>query len=673
MSTSTVYDVKVRYSVDNRAGRAVDGLVDNTRSLRREVGLTTGMLGRLGAAAVAAFGARAAGKALIGFNSTVEDTRLQIAGMLALARKRDLATQFGDADRVFANLQKRAMSLPGTTMEYARMAGAITQPIIDAGLTLKDLEDLTVNSVVGAKALGIAWEVAARDIDQALRGQFHSVDVFSGKLLGSIGYKGEEGRSKFNAMSAQKRAGELKRALMQPQMEQLAAAQGQSFSGVMSTLQDSLEQVLGKVGLPLFQAITKEVQGWNKWLDNNKRTVAEIATSVGQGLVKGFGYVKDAIAFLVQHADTLLTIGKVWLAVKVGGMVGGAITKAGAGAGGMIGRLREWGAAPSYGVAGHGAFAGGAGRQAIGGAKGLIGNAGLLGQAALVGYSLGEALGLSKFGSEIGTRIAIWRGNIDSNYLAWQRLQKASKELSDAMDKAADSALKTASPDSAKASRIVTNMQGMADLKQQASQILADKEREVRRVIGDRMGGTSSIPIDYVRKKGGEQIASMVETRAREMGLPVNQFIPIKDVDRFLATMARDAELQAEQAKMTPAIAENTWQKLLPQLSEYQQQTIDKQAAMLDLTREIVTQLKPAGVWNAALLNYAPILDIMKRATQDPTGKFTPVAEKPKVNVTIQRIEVQSEDPDRFAFGLVESFRQAAKNPSSALAVLREG
>jgi hypothetical protein len=64
------------------------------------------------------------------------------------------------------------------------MAGMLTQPITDAGLGMKDLEDLTVNSVVAAKALGYQWDLAARDIDQALRGQFHATDPFAGKMLG---------------------------------------------------------------------------------------------------------------------------------------------------------------------------------------------------------------------------------------------------------------------------------------------------------------------------------------------------------------------------------------------------------------------------------------------------------------------------------------------------------
>lgn len=256
------------------------------------------------------FGGALLGKSLIGFNADVQETKTQIAGMLALTKKTDLADQVAVADQLYANLQKRAASLPGTTAEYAQMLGAVTQSITDAGLGLQDLEDITVNAVVGAKAFGISWDVAARDIDQALRGQFHSVDQFTGKILGSIGFKGESGRKKFNAMSQKERGETLKRALTQKQLTQLAEAQGNSFRGVLSTVQDTIQQFFGRVGAPLFKAITTELKSWIKWLDANKERVDAFAQSVGAGLVVAFGAVKsavlgvvDVINFFIEHAE----------------------------------------------------------------------------------------------------------------------------------------------------------------------------------------------------------------------------------------------------------------------------------------------------------------------------------------------------------------------------------
>lgn len=254
------------------------------------------------------FGARALGKALIGFNSNVEDTKNKIAGMLALTKKTDLVDELQNANRLYENLQRRAATLPGTTSEYANMLGMITQPVTDAKLGLQDLEDITVNAVVAAKALGVEWEVAARDIDQAIRGQFKSVDQLTGKILGSVGYKGEEGRARFNAMDSTKRATVLKDALGQKQIKQLAEAQGKTFSGVLSTLKDSLEQFMGRVGIPIFKALGDAIRRANEFLAANKEEVAAVAAAIGGALLVAFEALGEVVSFFVEHSDLAIAI-----------------------------------------------------------------------------------------------------------------------------------------------------------------------------------------------------------------------------------------------------------------------------------------------------------------------------------------------------------------------------
>ena len=276
-----------------------------------------GAFGLLGAY----IGGRAAYGALIKFNGTMEDARNQIAGMLSLAKKTDLADQFGPADTAIANLTKRASTLPGTTAEYIAMLGNLAQPIGDAGLNMQMLEDITVGAAVAAKALGIDAQVAARDIDQAIRGQFHSVDQFTGKLLGAAGFKGEEGRARFNAMTQKQRAEKIKEVTTQKQITQLAEAQGKTFSGVMSTLQDSLQQFFGKVGKPLFEGLTAAIKGANAWLEANQETLKEIAEVIGGALRTAFDLLGAAFTALAENLDVALPIlagiAGAFLAVKI--------------------------------------------------------------------------------------------------------------------------------------------------------------------------------------------------------------------------------------------------------------------------------------------------------------------------------------------------------------------
>lgn len=257
----------------------------------------------------------------IGFNSSMEESKNQVAGMIALTRKTHLVDELKNADMLVDNLSRRAAALPGTTAEYVHMLGMITKPIMDAKLSMQDLEDLTVNAVVAAKAFGIAGDVAARDVDQALRGQYHSVDPFSGKVLGSIGYAGEAGRRKYNQLSDSKRASEFKRGLLQPQIAELGEAQGKGFKGVVATLQDAWERFMGAVTRPLFDQLVVVIKEMNAWLDANKKAVSELAATIGGVLVTAFKILAASIKFMAEHGDLviaiLITISALWTAIAI--------------------------------------------------------------------------------------------------------------------------------------------------------------------------------------------------------------------------------------------------------------------------------------------------------------------------------------------------------------------
>ncbi len=662
MSNVTTYDVKLRYSVDGRAARdGHQGVIKDAKELKATTDSVTSSMVRMGLAVVGAFGARAAGKALIGFNGTVEDTKNSIAGMLALSKKTDLSAELGNADRLFANLQKRAATLPGTTMEYATMAGMLTQPITDAGLGMKDLEDLTVNTVVAAKALRVESGAAARDVDQALRGQYHSTDVFTGKLLGSVGYKGEEGRAKFNNLDGDKRAQELKRAVMQKQIGQLANAQGQTFSGVLSTLQDTIEQTLGKIGLPLFKAITAEIKDWNAYLDKNSGIVDVWAHKIGEGLVDAFGVVKSAVSFLVDHADLLITIGKTWAMVKIGSAIGSGLGLGGGAIGGMLGSAGGFfkrGTAASYGYdmatgarVEREATGPGKGFQAwnAGGAAGVAGNLPMLGQVAAAGYALGtfinEQTGLSH---QVAEGLEFLHPRLDATTTRFNQLELSSKNLDASFADAAKKSKGGFGKDfGGSASTVQTGIieSFKADV--------AASDAFLAAVNKHGVGSDEAKEAYAAFQARGVSAADVKSERA--------------DIPRQLAMQDANRS-RAEDNYLREFVTLNATEMKALDVAESQRQVLEliKQGGVLG-----GMNIKGSGGMFGSLvgegLDRAAIYDIMHGS-----GKHGQ-AEKAKVNVTIQRIEVQSDDPDRFAFGMVEAFRDAAKNPSSALAALREG
>lgn len=221
----------------------------------------------------------------IGFSQSVEDAKIQIAGMLALAKGTDLNDQLKVTDQLYDSLRKRAAELPGSTQDYINMMGLLTQPIMDAGLSLKDLEDLTVNAYVAAKALNVPWRAAARDVDQALRGQYHAVDVLSSKLLTPMGYGGEEGRAKYNKLSKERRAEIYKQALLQKQIVQLGQAQAASFTGQLDKLKEATNQFLGRIGTGLFAASKETLVAANKWIVEHAKEIEAVAEDVGARIV----------------------------------------------------------------------------------------------------------------------------------------------------------------------------------------------------------------------------------------------------------------------------------------------------------------------------------------------------------------------------------------------------
>lgn len=668
MANEATYGVRLKYMVDDRGRAATRAMVNDTRRLKHEAAAARSEFARIGSVIVGAYGARAAGKALIGFNATVQDTKLQIQGMLALARRTDLADQARDAEKLYSSLQKRAASLPGTTQEYVQMASRITRVIADAGGSTKELEDMTVGAVVAAKSLGEQWEVAARDIEQGLMGRYNTTDPFLSKILPTIGYAGEEGRTKWRGLSKEKRFTEMQKALTQKQITQLAEQQGQSFSGVMSTLQDSMEQTLGKVGKPLFEAITVEIKRWNAWMVDNQGKVESIAKTLGEGLVKGFNVVKDTLGFLVSHADTLLTLGKIWAAIKIGSMLQGGVAMARSKGGEAMSGLAAW-MAPARDrfnpqTGGYETIAAGAGRQRITAGSALE-NAGLLAQAGLTGYAIGQALGLDKLGHDMGRQIAIWTGRMDENYLAWEKLQEATRKVTDAMERAAAAADKNAKNEAEKA-RAVTNVQGMSYLYGQAANLLGDRARAMAaRPMGraGQFGGEAGPTIDA-------QSEQLIRQAAGKLGIAIDSLDRLSgpQLQAIMGSLRDTSSALKTRAETVTTLSQGNFDVALSTLTDYQKRTLDKQQAMLEVSQHINQSIAQGIPYN-----YGTILDIMRKNTQDPTGKHVDVAEKPKVNVTIQRIEVQSDDPDRFAFGLVEAFRDAAKNPSSAFATLREG
>jgi hypothetical protein len=643
--SETVYNVGIRYTVDARGGRVgTQELKGDVRQLERANRDAASSFGLLGAAATAGLAVVLghAAKALVGFNANVQNAKIGLSAMLQgnLGGTWEQATE--NAQKLYLEFQKFSTETPVTTQEILTFGKAVAVATFQAGGSIKDMTTITEKGVIAAKAFGYESAYTALEISEMLSGNVSVRMMFAKQMLGMAHVTMEE----FRQMGAGKRLQLVRATLDSEAMKNAQNEFATSWTGVTSTLEDKLQIGLGAVGLPLFKAATAEIQRWNVWLSANEHKVANIAHSIGDGIAKGFGVMKDAVGFLVEHREALMTMGKIWLAVKVAGVLGGRATEGGTNLASRGSSLMAWGrgARDSYDENGNYVYqSAGAGRQNVG-MKGALANAGLLAQSLALGYAFGslinDATGLS-------TRIADLA--LDKTSRQFDLLTKESDALTLSFERTADANPKQAT--------VLTGIMASAANDRQIADLAAAAARAPMR--RDREG--NEFPSDLKLSK---------LDALEKLGIGGDEITKAGGLKAFAEMMAdRAGQLDAKQASLATfgPMAFNT---ALAELTDYQKQTLDSNKGLND----VLAYMNQNGIrFMFTSEQRSAIVDIMRKATEDPTGKHNALADKPNVNVHIARIEVQSDDPDRIAFGLIEQFRDAAKNPSSAFHAIREG
>lgn len=628
MGNSTVYDVRLQYSL-------ADGVTKPAKRMDAQLVKTSkgaGMLGksfrRLAAGAGAYFGIRAGVKHLIGFNDQMQQSRIQMAGMIQLTTGLDSAASSSRANDLVDTLQQKAKLSVGTTKDMVDMASMITRPVLAAGVGMSKLADFTAQAVVASRAFGIESGMAARDIEAALMGQLRSVDRFSRALLEPLGYVGEEGRKAFNELGAAARAAKLEEALGGDAIKSMAAAQENSFSGVLSTFQDTLQMTMGEVGLPLFKEVTDEIRTWNEWITKNGDKVSDLGTSMGKGLVTGFKAIKSVIGFLVDHSGVLLTVAQAWAAIKVSQMMGGMGGKM-AGIGGSISRF---------------------------GGRALEKNFDRVGLAsAKMGASI-TTVGQSLAGLALGIGLAV------TAVYAFERYMNKDREAD----------LKQKENEKGEALRLVdaynVTKRGIVGLAGRADQGTTSRE-QIEDLAFLQSGRAEGVPLS-----------------TEEIGLAQSLVDSQKERQQFykdISSLAFQTQAVTRTGHMTRSTFDDDASAMRRVLggvigadgvaSNYSEGELysalnalsTELGASGDATKTLSEMMR--GVYVAGPVAQA---ETELAALRNQSGS---VGKKPEFKVTIQRIEVQSDDPSRFVVGLTETVRDAVRNRSAAYETFVEG
>lgn len=563
---TTEYAVNLRYRMENQAvlagARQMSGALQQAQQHSASLGMS---LGRITSMLAGGAGLYQANKSFITFNSNMEQAQITMAGMMDQAGRGDFVGNLKEASELVKQMQLDARASVGTTEDFVQMATTIVQPLMAAKGSMQDLRDMTRQTVIASRAMGIGADVAGRDVGQALMGRYNTVDPFLSRILPAIGYAGEEGRAKWRALSQAEHLSELRRALGSKGIKAMGAAQETSYEGAFSTLKDNIQIALGKVGMPLFKAVTAELNQWNKWIDANQGKIHTMAVEIGGDLLKAARMFRDAIGFAADHWKQIL--GTLTM-LKSAGLLA---SLSGAGAAGAAG----------LGSMALGGAGGLAGKLAV---TGIVASAIYIGATSLVDYLERKQDQELEMASQYG--VGVKGGTIDAFISATEKYRASAN---DAERKS-----------NAQVMMALARNQGIADsasLERAADYWSSDQRMAMARAMGQKG--------DFDSNRGIRQSFGFVS--------------------------AEDLAKAFDETRMSKVIQE--WNP-------------DRSGM-------------GTGSGLGWMEKYNTRIDV-------------PKAPKIQQNITIHRIEIASDDPDRMAIGFTDWLADVARNPANAKHALRE-
>lgn len=636
----TVYDVKVRYMTDDRASKGLRTIGQEAERASRSSGSLTKTLMGIGAG-VAAWKGFSLGKSLlIDFNSQMEQSAITMGGLMMMNMGGDWASNQERANKLMAQFQEDAKSSVATTADFANVASGIVAPLTQVGGTMEDIRKITQGVVVASGAFGMSGEVAARDIEQALAGRMGVADRLP-KLLGLD----PDSWNKMIAKNPAKAIPELLKVLQQPAIKQMAAAQANTFAGQWSTLKDNMQIALGKVGLPLMKELGKEFAHVAAWMDKNPERINEVARSIAAALVKGFGAVKSAMSFLWDNRETILSLAKAFVAFKAVKFATGGIAS-------LAGVLSSMGSAAGSATSAIGKFAGSLGQAAPGLAALYVG-------AKSVADSLTSGVYdrmKRREDRSFENKRARFMGNSQDNASKFSLSQLKSMEKL---------AKKRGFEDKTMLMRSETQggMAGVARNITAVDQMMAKDMIETLLRNNGVTGGLAAaknLNVGDVAKMQGVDVNSesmgKLVAAAREKGFTGGAEKMMQMTPGQLSLLLGDS-MQEVWAGLP-----DTWQ------GDDFIETLRGVTVALDINHDAI------GVLNKTIAERAAAFDFVNKTLDSTVAGMKPTGVKGdrSTNVTIRKIEVVSDDPDRFAMNLVGAFQDYNKSPTQAAGAINE-
>ena len=281
------YIIRARIRVDDHTGSGAASAEQRLRGVEREGERVSGRLSSLFQGAFAFIGGAAGlgmvARGIIGLNAPIQEASYGMATLLSAQTGAGINDTLSVAKGLIGDLRADAAVGVGELANYTSGLQAILGPGLAAGASLQQLRELTKLSLAAGFALRgqEGLHLAPRDLMQAMTTGANQVETpIVNQALNTIGVTNTE----FNKFDPAKKLETLNRAFQTfaPGVELM----GKSWTAQMSTLQDQIKVVLGRVTSPLFERWSEQLQGVNRWLTRNSDSLGVIADRWGAKLVK---------------------------------------------------------------------------------------------------------------------------------------------------------------------------------------------------------------------------------------------------------------------------------------------------------------------------------------------------------------------------------------------------
>lgn len=635
---STIYDVSIRYGLDDRASQALERLGATAEKTEKSVGgLKEGL--RTIAEVFLAREAFHKGKELfVDINSEFEQMKIRMGGIIGAGLHISFDKASDSANRLVESWKQFSKTTTLTTKEITDFGAGISVGVVGSGGNVKQLDEMVKKGSQVMQILGAAhpggMSYAITELNEALMGNVSNRQQSNVALLSPVLAKHGKELADFRKMNGDERRAIIMEAFNDPAWQGAIDKMKNSWKGVTSTLKDNIELTAAGIGDKLFSGLKVYVKGINEWIETHPRQIEEFGQKFSEYLVKGFEVVKSVFSFIVEHKDLLIKLAEAWAVSKVWGASGGF----GVGGGGLLGLL---GGSRAMSPTGEGM---------IGGLAGFRSNLGAFGNGTAAGAQLGAFYngGLSPVdilrGVMVGSMVSKFGASVGD---AYPKMQK----FNEGMSMAVGGLSALPGPLGAVAGAAGVLLIGLnaliAWLDSRQTETLANKADTASILaIQDKAGALDALQKSMKYADDTQNGRLIREQRENTWGKFGGALVGAKELGAFGSGPAQWAGF--DYSKFSDAMRRKG-------------ASGDEAARTGKILRDAIILLGDEVVRQRLHLDAKP--------TEDVTNAKK--ADKPNVNIHIHKIEVPATDPDRFVHQLVRKFEYVVRNPSQADSALR--